>query len=878
MEDSGGATIFNVRDRPSIMHSDSYAIGGGKQRAEQRSSSFDNRTWKNIGSNLPRLPTLPAMPTMPNMPSLPEIPTWTLIHSKSQSKGDTSRREVSRRKSLRQQESGNIPQDEQEGVQMVTPETSVAKPLKHKLVDLHAKHPNLRDMSRPLLPIAIFPNQGTGTSSEYYQDTPIWSRQPFKLMYFAYFGLTVGLFFLPWFALTSIFISQRARRSWSWKRSTLVKLYRHGTRLTFRTYTSLSRDITKEVPHSKTVRAKFVWVEGLPDEAVQGEIRRIAKLQNLKPTRTCGFWYGERDGGGGVGQRATAGEKVVYHLHGGAYWIGTAHEKDVTSAVNMEVLRALDKIYQARLPEKQSKEDGLVAVDPMPSPKPPNGGPASHMNGSGGPASGGHCKRSFSLDYRLCVPEKPEMGSYPAALLDALAGYRYLVQECGFEPRNIIIAGDSAGGNLGLALCRYLRDTKVEEMAGALVLLSPWADASRSHSGPTTAPNKFSSSYFNRDCDIISPSLAFRNTAVGALLGKLSASEAYKNPYFSSVSLQLAPENGGSGPDWGFTGFPKRIYVCTGSAELSYDQHLTLAYRLAGGTKNRMPIHRGDKLSINEDPFELSARLNYPRPHDHEITLWPSAVGTPAGVPLLPPSKNDKMQQSTSSLSRAALDSVQGEEEEAREVMMKGKGEEEHKRPAEQKRMSLGARLKSANGYLPAIMSKWKPEEMEEGLGEQESPLNYADGVLPPSTSAAAANDTRFEAGQGPNQRQVKEKDTAEDANVTHDNERRGKEDFEGEGETADELAASRRNLRSKKQKSTATAQTEGNPGGQRVRVPTTPNHTPEETYFDIGGEDRTVVLDECKDAIHDYTLFNWYEPERGNTWKRIAQWIDEEV
>ncbi|KAF9805510.1 hypothetical protein IEO21_09008 [Rhodonia placenta] len=36
-----------------------------------------------------------------------------------------------------------------------------------------------------------------------------------------------------------------------------------------------------------------------------------------------------------------------------------------------------------------------------------------------------------------------------AAIIDAIAGYRYLVQEVGFEPQNIILSGDSAGGGWG---------------------------------------------------------------------------------------------------------------------------------------------------------------------------------------------------------------------------------------------------------------------------------------------------------------------------------------------------------------------------------------------------------------------------------------------
>ena len=54
--------------------------------------------------------------------------------------------------------------------------------------------------------------------------------------------------------------------------------------------------------------------------------------------------------------------------------------------------------------------------------------------------------RTLLPDYRL-APEHP----FPAALDDALAAYRYLLQT-GHDPRRIALAGDSAGGGLVFAL------------------------------------------------------------------------------------------------------------------------------------------------------------------------------------------------------------------------------------------------------------------------------------------------------------------------------------------------------------------------------------------------------------------------------------------
>ncbi|ARY90271.1 MULTISPECIES: alpha/beta hydrolase fold domain-containing protein [Lacticaseibacillus] len=79
----------------------------------------------------------------------------------------------------------------------------------------------------------------------------------------------------------------------------------------------------------------------------------------------------------------------------------------------------------------------------------------------------------FSLDYRT-APKHP----FPAALNDALTGYQYLLKH-GYQAKNIIIAGDSSGAGLSLALTLYLRDHK-DPLPAALVLASPWADLTAS--------------------------------------------------------------------------------------------------------------------------------------------------------------------------------------------------------------------------------------------------------------------------------------------------------------------------------------------------------------------------------------------------------------
>jgi len=94
--------------------------------------------------------------------------------------------------------------------------------------------------------------------------------------------------------------------------------------------------------------------------------------------------------------------------------------------------------------------------------------PHTHAKLAAGIGAATGC-RVVSIDYRL-APEHP----HPAAVTDALAAYRWLLDQ-GYAPHQVAISGDSAGGGLTGATLLAARAAGVPQPAAA-VPLSPWVD------------------------------------------------------------------------------------------------------------------------------------------------------------------------------------------------------------------------------------------------------------------------------------------------------------------------------------------------------------------------------------------------------------------
>ena len=89
-----------------------------------------------------------------------------------------------------------------------------------------------------------------------------------------------------------------------------------------------------------------------------------------------------------------------------------------------------------------------------------------HLVAEAGRAAG---TRTLAIDYRM-APEHP----FPAAVEDTVAAYRFLLTS-GIAPKNIAIAGDSAGGGLVVGVILAIRDAGLP-LPGCAWCISPWVD------------------------------------------------------------------------------------------------------------------------------------------------------------------------------------------------------------------------------------------------------------------------------------------------------------------------------------------------------------------------------------------------------------------
>lgn len=124
----------------------------------------------------------------------------------------------------------------------------------------------------------------------------------------------------------------------------------------------------------------------------------------------------------------------------------------------------------------------------------------------------------FCFDYRL-APEHP----YPAAIEDAMKAWNYLML-LGYGARDIIVTGDSAGGNMALALVLRLKEER-RILPRGLVLMSPWTDLTSSGDSFTQKADVdpvLDKEYIYRMVDAYAPNQDVKNPLISPLFGDFS--------------------------------------------------------------------------------------------------------------------------------------------------------------------------------------------------------------------------------------------------------------------------------------------------------------------------------------------------------------------
>lgn len=167
---------------------------------------------------------------------------------------------------------------------------------------------------------------------------------------------------------------------------------------------------------------------------------------------------------------------------------------------------------------------------------------------------------------------------FPAAVQDAVTFYHYIIS-LGVDPANIIVSGDSAGGNVAVALARYLQDSQTKlPPPGGVAVFSPWVHV-------TLTAGKDYDQENHSQADVLHSSVLQWGADVYRPQGQLSPEmEAYISPLHHPFELSVP------------------LYVQAGSAEGMHDQIRSFSEEMASIGGNRV-LFRSTPLAPHNLPF-----------------------------------------------------------------------------------------------------------------------------------------------------------------------------------------------------------------------------------------------------------------------------------
>ncbi|CEH11852.1 hypothetical protein CBOM_07244 [Ceraceosorus bombacis] len=260
-------------------------------------------------------------------------------------------------------------------------------------------------------------------------------HQPWKAIYMTKTLISVLFFQLPFYAITQLlFRSARPHPDFTFAQAMVVRIVRFMGLLRRADWYSDRWTVEKLSKYTNAkseplggLLAKAVWVPKL-DGALQGEAGELEKRAGTRSVRTHGWWFAipsSLDSHGNAAQwrelfdekdaekaavasiKAAKGEQVLLYFHGGGYLERSAGPKSQTTAVPRQLIKKIEE----HLAQGYEGDAKLLP------------------------------RKAFSLEYRLS-----DKTSFSGILADAVSSWRYLVEDCEYEPENIYVGGDSAGG------------------------------------------------------------------------------------------------------------------------------------------------------------------------------------------------------------------------------------------------------------------------------------------------------------------------------------------------------------------------------------------------------------------------------------------------
>ncbi|THH33314.1 hypothetical protein EUX98_g877 [Antrodiella citrinella] len=354
-------------------------------------------------------------------------------------------------------------------------------------------------------------------------------QQPFRAIYIVVELLITVFIRLPYWLILYIPRHRRPRVSWPYSRCIAVEILRtlmFVGPIAARAGPISTKPDHRSIPDIPGVKA--LWIDPTPD-LLFGDVNEWADAGNIPYVRLPGYWYDRHGDDTPIGTAPHKGEKVLYMIKGGAF-VGLSAHPDYT----------FGPMFRR-----------LVGSHPL-------------------------IRRGFSVEYRLTTgPPLEHEHPFPTALMDVLAGYAYLTDHVGFAPEDIVVEGDSSGGNLAIALVRYLIENGTEKnhlpgVPGGLILVSPWVDLGDSHDDHPECSQRMclSSDYLP---GYGSPMMVWARKHYCSVVGYPEATNS--NRYISPASIDHDMEH------VSFKGFPRTLIVY-GDAEVLHDQVVTLRDRM----------------------------------------------------------------------------------------------------------------------------------------------------------------------------------------------------------------------------------------------------------------------------------------------------------